>query len=109
MRRRILAAAAAFVLAVGVLPAVTATEAQAATVYKGSVSNSPLKGRGKTYCTGTPAIVDPLAGTWRYTWEAGELVAGTWAVEVQVTYSGGGVQTFPADRPAYFSVRAQLA
>lgn len=53
--------------------------------------------------------MDPLAGTWRYTWEAGELVAGTWAVELQVTYSGGGVQTFPADRPAYFSVRAQLA
>ena len=53
--------------------------------------------------------MDPLAGTWRYTWEAGELVAGTWAVELQVTYSGGGVQTFPADRPAYFSVRNQTA
>lgn len=52
MRRRILAAAAAAVLAVGVLPAVTSSEAQAATVCKGSVSNSPLKGRGKTLCTG---------------------------------------------------------
>ena len=63
----------------------------------------------KTTLTGTPAIVDPLAGTWRYTWQTGELVAGTWAVELQVTYSGGGVQTFPADRPAYFSVRNQIA
>ena len=63
----------------------------------------------KTTLTGIPAIVDPLAGTWRYTWETGELVAGTWAVELQVTYSGGGVQTFPADRPAYFSVRNQIA
>ena len=53
--------------------------------------------------------MDPLAGTWRYTWQTGELVAGTWAVELQVTYSGGGVQTFPADRPAYFSVRNQIA
>ena len=50
-------------------------------------------------------IVDGAAGTW----QTGELVAGTWAVELQVTYSGGKVQTFPADRPAYFSVRAQLA
>ena len=33
----------------------------------------------KTTLTGIPAIVDPLAGTWRYTWETGELVAGTWA------------------------------
>lgn len=54
MRRRILAAAAAFVLAVGVLPAVTSSEAQAATVCKGTVSNSPLKGQGKTTCTGMP-------------------------------------------------------
>jgi len=53
--------------------------------------------------------VDGTAGTWRYTWQTGELVVGTWAVELQVTYSGGKVQTFPADRPAYFSVRAQLA
>lgn len=54
MRRRILAAAVGAALALGVLPAVTSSEAQAATVCKGSVSNSPLKGRGKTYCTGMP-------------------------------------------------------
>lgn len=64
---------------------------------------------GAAVLTRTATIVDGTAGTWRYTWQTGELVVGTWAVELQVTYSGGGVQTFPADRPAYFSVRAQLA
>ena len=64
MRRRILAAAAAVVLAVGVLPAVTTSEAQAATVCKGSVSNSPLKGRGKTYCTGMPKGTYQRAKLW---------------------------------------------
>ena len=59
--------------------------------------------------TRTGVIVDGASGTWRYTWQTGELVAGTWAVELQVTYSGGKVQTFPADRPAYFSVRNQIA
>ena len=64
MRRRILAAAAAVVLAVGVLPAVAASEAQAATVCKGTVSNSPLKGRGKTYCTGMPKGTYQQAKLW---------------------------------------------
>ena len=64
---------------------------------------------GAAILTRTATIVDGTAGTWRYTWQTGELVVGTWAVELQVTYSGGKVQTFPADRPAYFSVRAQLA
>ena len=63
----------------------------------------------KTVITRAGVIVDGAAGTWRYTWQTGELVAGTWAVELQVTYSGGGVQTFPASRPAYFSVRSQIA
>ena len=64
MRRRIHAAAAAVVLAVGVLPAVTSSEAQAATVCKGSVSNSPLKGRGKTYCTGMAKDTYQRAKLW---------------------------------------------
>ena len=63
----------------------------------------------KTVITRAGVVVDGAAGTWRYTWQTGELVAGTWAVELQVTYSGGGLQTFPADRPAYFSVRNQIA
>ena len=70
----------------------------------------PRKGLpDKTVITRAGVIVDGASGTWRYTWQTGELVAGTWAVELQVTYSGGKVQTFPADRPAYFSVRAQIA
>ena len=64
MRRRILAAAAATVFAVGVLPAATAPEAQAATVCKGTVSNSPLKGRGKTLCTGMPKGTYQRAKLW---------------------------------------------
>ena len=64
MRRRILAAVAAVVLALGVLPAVTTSEAQAATVCKGTVSNSPLKGRGKTLCTGMPKGTYQRAKLW---------------------------------------------
>ena len=59
--------------------------------------------------TRAATVVDGAAGTWRYAWQTGELVVGTWAVELQVTYSGGGVQTFPASRPEYFTVRKQIA
>ena len=63
----------------------------------------------KTVITRAGIIVDGASGTWRYEWQAGELVAGRWEVEVQVTYSNGKPQTFPADRPARFIVRAQIA
>lgn len=64
MRRMTLAAAIAATLAMGVVPTITATEAQAATVCKGSVSNSPLKGRGKTSCTGMPKGTYQRAKLW---------------------------------------------
>lgn len=64
MRRRIAAAAVGVALALGVLPAATAPEAQAATACKGTVSNSPLKGRGQTLCTGMPKGTYQRAKLW---------------------------------------------
>ena len=54
-------------------------------------------------------VTDAAAGAWAYTWQAAELAVGTWACEVQVTYAGGAIQTFPTDGYARFDVRAQLA
>lgn len=60
-----------------------------------------------TVITLTGAIVDAPAGKWSAPWGANDLSqAGTHRVEVQVTYSGGKVQTFG---PSYFTVNAQLA
>lgn len=60
-----------------------------------------------TVVTKAAALVgDGSEGTWRYTWTAGDLdEAGTWAVEAQVTYGGGGVQTFG---PNTFRVQPQI-
>lgn len=101
MRRRILAAAAAVVLAVGVLPAVTTSEAQAAAVCKGTVSNSPLKGRGKTLCTGMAnyqraklwcaGISKPAYGNWAKNGEwsyARCTIVGNTASYVDVQFKG---------------------
>jgi hypothetical protein len=63
----------------------------------------------KTVITRAATIVTATAGTWRYTWQAAELVPGMWSVEAEVTYAGGAVQTFPAASQAYFHVRAQAA
>lgn len=60
-----------------------------------------------TVLTKTGVIVSGAAGTWSYTWAAGELdEGGAWTVEVQVTYSGGAIQTFG---PTDFAVQTQLA
>lgn len=62
----------------------------------------------RTVITLTGAIVDAAAGKWSAPWGASDLnQAGTWRVEVQVTFSGGTkVETFGPD---YFTVNAQLA
>ena len=55
----------------------------------------------------TGAIVDAAAGTWTAPWGAGDLsVRGKHDVEVQVTFSGGKVQTFG---PNQFYVGPQIA
>ncbi|MGN6245093.1 MAG: BppU family phage baseplate upper protein [Motilibacteraceae bacterium] len=52
-------------------------------------------------------ITDPATGAWSYAWQVGDLdVTGAWAVELQVTYSGGEVQTFG---PQTFYVQPQIA
>lgn len=52
----------------------------------------------------TGTLVTPAAGTWSYTWSAGELdEAGQWRVQPRVTYSNGRPQTFPE---AAFAVEA---
>lgn len=57
--------------------------------------------------TKTGVIVNGAAGTWSYTWVAGDLdEPGVWWMEVQVTYSGGRVQTFG---PTSFAVVPQYA
>ena len=87
----------------------TCTSAGSPANLTGATLELHLTRPDKTVITRAGVVVDGASGTWRYTWQTGELAAGTWAVELQVTYSGGGVQTFPADRPAYFSVRNQIA
>lgn len=59
------------------------------------------------------AIVSGPAGTWSCALQAGDLtVAGDYFTEVEVTYSGGAVQTFALDtsnRPVFFRVRDEYA
>jgi hypothetical protein len=60
-----------------------------------------------TILTVVGSIVSATAGTWAYTWVAGDLsIAGVHNCEVQVTYSNGRVQTFG---PQSFLVTDQLA
>ena len=57
--------------------------------------------------TATATPVDPSAGTWTYTWAPTDLtVAGRWEVELQVTFSDSGIETFG---PAVFYVQPQIA
>ena len=40
-------------------------------------------------------LTDPTTGAWSCPWADGDLdQPGTWRVELQVTYSGGGTQSF---------------
>lgn len=49
-------------------------------------------------------------GGWSMPWQTGDLdTAGRYAVELEVTWSAGRVQTFPGDGNASFTVTAQLA
>ena len=55
----------------------------------------------------TGTIVSGSAGTWSYSWLAGDLDEdGTWWVQPRVTYSNGKTQTFPE---ASFAVGKQFA
>lgn len=55
----------------------------------------------------TPLAVDAPSGTWSYAWAVGDLNGpGRWECELEVTYAGGGIQTFG---PAAFTVVKQIA
>lgn len=61
---------------------------------------------GAITLTKTPTIVSAPDGTWKYDWQPGDLaVVGVYAVEVQVTYSDGRIQTFG---PGSFRVKQQI-
>ena len=43
----------------------------------------------------TPTWTNTVIGTWSYTWVVGDLsIAGVWEVDLRVTYSDTGEQTF---------------
>lgn len=66
-----------------------------------------LRKPGGTTLDKTATIVSAADGTWKYEWADDDLdTAGNWACELQVTYSGGKVQTFG---PVTFTVRKQIA
>jgi len=54
-------------------------------------------------------ITDAATGAWSYTWQPGELVVGTWRVDVEVTYSSAALQTSPTRTSLLFYVRSRLS
>jgi len=85
----------------------TCTSNGAAVNITGATLALHLRKPSGTTVTKVASIVSGPAGTWSYTWVTGDLdEAGTWRVEVQVTFSGGAIQTFG---PINFAVQPQLA
>lgn len=73
----------------------------------GSTLALHLKKPSGTVVTKTGIVDSGAAGTWHYSWVTNDLdQAGTWWVELQVTYSGGKIQTFG---PSAFAVVEQFA
>lgn len=85
----------------------TCTSDGAAANITGATLALHIRKPSGTTVTKVGTIVSGAAGTWSYTWLAGDLdEAGPHKVEVQVTYSGGSIQTFG---PVSFAVEEQLA
>ena len=85
----------------------TCTSNGVAAVITGATLALHLKKPDGTIVTKAGTIVSGPAGTWSYSWAPGDLdQTGTWWVEVQVTYSGGKIQTFG---PSSFAVVEQFA
>ena len=72
----------------------------------GATLQLKLKKPSGTVVVKTGTIVNGAAGTWSYSWLAGDLDEdGTWRVQPRVTYSNGKPQTFPE---AAFAVGKQF-
>jgi hypothetical protein len=57
-----------------------------------AASGSPIAGTAVKIDDGTV----PLRGKWKYVWGASDLaVAGSYEVEIEVTWSAGKIETFP--------------
>lgn len=82
-------------------------------VITGATLALNIKRPDGTVFTEAASIVDGAAGTWSAEFESGDLtVSGEYLVEVQVTYSGGDIQTFALDtagKPVKFYVRDDYA
>lgn len=62
-----------------------------------------MKAEGIGLVTGIAAVTDAVAGEITYTWDADDLNAdATYEAEVQLTWTGGAVETVPND--SYFSI-----
>lgn len=72
-----------------------------------------IKKPDNTVIDAAATIVDGPTGTWSRAWAAGNLnQAGEYTVELQVTFSGGTIETFallPNGTPSTFRVRDQIA
>lgn len=73
----------------------------------GAVVELHIDRNGMAVLTVVPTVVSAAEGKWSYDWAVGDLsVTGMYAVEAQVTYGDGRIQTFG---PASFRVEPQIA
>jgi len=61
----------------------------------------------KTMLLRSATVTDAATGAWAYAWQAGELTAGLWWVDVETTWSDASLQTSPSDISIAFKVRAR--
>lgn len=65
-----------------------------------------LRKPGGVILTRTVTVTNATGGAWSYTWVTGDLdTPGVWDAEVQVTFTGGAIQTFG---PVPFVVTPQI-
>lgn len=65
---------------------------------------------GEVVVNEVASIVTPLTGVVRYDWAAEDTAtAGQFAVEWQVTYSDGSIETFPNNGNAWVQITPDLA